>query len=87
MYVGMENYSFDLNLTKLQIFEVLFPTKWVKEVLIPETNKNLDGYDMCYREFLQFVGILLKICTQVGFQRHDFWADDKAGKRNSFKSP
>jgi hypothetical protein len=65
-------------LTKLQLlFEVIFPTAWVEEVLIlPGTNKSLDVF-MAYGEFLQFIGIWLHICTTVGFECRDFWSKPK----------
>ena len=69
------HHSSDLKLTKLQLFEILFPTKWVKEVLIPETNKEL-RQKLVYGEFLQFLGIILKISTQVGFDRFSFWQSE-----------
>ena len=78
----LKNHSSDLKLTKLQIFEILFPTKWVKDVLIPETNKGLRD-EMCYGEFLQFMGILLKISTTVGHDRRSFWSKYSEDTRNT----
>ena len=49
--------------------------KWIKEVLIVETNKGLEMGELYYGEFLQFIGIWLKISTQVGFHDHEFWSE------------
>jgi hypothetical protein len=74
-----------LKLTKLQLFEVLFPIFWVKEVLIPETNKILE-VELKYGEFLQFLGIWLHICTTVGHEQWDFWSKIKVeGRDTPFK--
>ena len=65
-------HSRDLNLSRLQLFEILFPVKWIKELIIPHINDKHD-INLSYGEWLQFVGITLKISTQTGFQRRDFW--------------
>jgi hypothetical protein len=74
----LKNHDQHIILTKLQLlFEVIFPTAWVEEVLIlPGTNKSLDVF-MAYGEFLQFIGIWLHICTTVGFECRDFWSKPK----------
>ena len=77
----LHKHSSEMKLTRLQVFEILFPTKWVKEVLIAETNKHLRT-KLTYAEFLQFLGILLKISTTVGFERRSFWSIDSSTKRN-----
>ena len=73
---SLKHHDRHLKLTKLQLFEVLFPIKWVKECLIPATNKSLgDNHrELDYAEFLRFVGIWMQMCTTVGFERRDFWA-------------
>ena len=73
---SLKHHDRHLRLTKLQLFEILFPMKWVKECLIPATNASLDDSekDLDYSELLQFLGIWMKMCTTVGFERRDFWS-------------
>ena len=40
----------------LQIFEIFFPVGYVKEVMLPDTNKEL-SYPLSYREFLRWLGL------------------------------
>ena len=78
----LKNHERHLKLTKLQIFEILFPTQWVKDVLLPETSKKLSAR-LSYGEYLQFVGMWLLISTTVGFERRDFWAKKKDNDRDT----
>ena len=73
---SLKHHERHLKLTKLQLFEILFPMKWVKETLIPATNEAMgdEEEELTYSEFLQFIGIWMKISTTVGFQRRDFWS-------------
>ncbi len=69
----LKNHSRDLKLTRLQLFEVFFPVKFVKEVLLPELNKKVDK-DVSYGEFLQFLGIWYRVATTAGYNIRDFWS-------------
>ena len=60
--------------TRLQLFELLFPKEYILEVILPETNKSLQGKDVSYGEFLRFLGIWFLMATLQGFQRRDFWS-------------
>ena len=65
-----------IHLSRMQMFELLFPIDFVKNNMIPEMNKKLGdavGKEISYGEFLQFVGIILKISSVIGPDRHDFW--------------
>ena len=76
---SLRHHERHLKLTKLQLFEILFPMKWVKECLIPGTSEALgDGEALGYAEFLQFLGIWMHISTTVGFQRRDFWSSSSS---------
>ena len=59
--------------TRIQLFEHLFPMKYVTEVILPATSKGMEK-DLTYGEFLRFVGIWLLMATIVGPQRRDFWS-------------
>ena len=83
---SLKHHERHLQLTKLQMFEIMFPMKWVKECLIPATNECLDGEEMDYSEFLSFIGAWMKISTTVGFQRRDFWSTPlRNGRDTPFK--
>jgi Transposase IS4 len=65
--------SFDLQ----TLFEHLFPIKWIKEVLIPETNAKLpDGEPLTYGEFLRWLGLWFLMTTTEGCHRKDFWCSN-----------
>lgn len=79
---NIENYNARLKdvapelrelLGKVQLFEMLFPTQYVKETVIPETNKSLDD-PMDYPDFLMFVGIWFLMATIEGCHRRDYWS-------------
>ena len=86
---SLKHHERHLKLTKLQLFEILFPMKWVKECLIPATNESMNDSEneLDYPEFLQFLGIWMKICTTVGFERRDFWSShaNLSGRDTPFK--
>ena len=72
----LRNHSLDLNLSLLQLWEILFPTKWTKDVLIVETNKVLERYSgrpLTYGEWLRWIGIWMQMSTTVGFDQQAFW--------------
>ena len=73
----LHNHECYLQLKMLHIFEIIFLLKWIKEVLIVETNKELEMGELYYGELFKFIRILLKIFTQVGFHRHGFWSERK----------
>ena len=79
---NLKNHNVDLKLTKLQLWEILFPTKWVKEVMLVQMNKKMER-SISYGEWLRFIGIWLEIATTVGFERRKFWADgeNESGSR------
>lgn len=62
----LNNNPSHLKLSKLQLFETLFPTKWLKIVVLVETNKNLQTR-LSYGELLQFIGMWFHIATTAGF--------------------
>ena len=51
--------------------------KQTKEFIIVETGKGMEMGKLYYGEFLQFIGIWLKISTQVGFHCREFWTEKK----------
>jgi Transposase IS4 len=57
------------------MWEHLFPTIWVRTVLLPATNKELnDDNQLTYGEFLRWLGLWFVMATTEGCQRRDFWS-------------
>jgi hypothetical protein len=61
--------------TVLELFEVLFPVSFLKEVVIPETNKHLEG-QLSYGELLRWFGLWFLMATTNGSYRHEFWSSN-----------
>jgi hypothetical protein len=68
----LRNYNNNFDLQSL--FEHFFPTQWVKEVLIKQTNNNLKGSPLTYGEFLKWYGLWLVMATVEGSHRREFWS-------------
>ena len=77
---NLKNHNANLKLKRLQLWEILFPTKWIKDVMLVQINKKLKN-PILYGEWLRFIGILFEIGTTVGFERQKFWSDgdDESG--------
>lgn len=55
------------------IFLKLFPYKWLKDVVLEQTNKRLDR-ELTWGEFLRYVGLwFLMSSVGGGFTKKDFW--------------
>ena len=54
----------------LQIFEIFFPVGYVKEVMLPETNKELSP-PLSYGEFLIWLGLWFLLATTHFDSRRD----------------
>ena len=63
-----------LKLTRLQMFEILFPVDYMKHIMLPKMNVKLSAAPISYGELLQFLSIWLHISTTVGFKRREFWS-------------
>jgi hypothetical protein len=71
-----------MRLSHLQMFEMLFPTTFVKNVMLPAMNAKIRK-QVEYGEFLQYIGIMLKISTTAGHSTRDFWKLDQSGTRET----
>ena len=56
--------------THLQIFEFFFPEAFTKEVVMPQTNKNMmeGGHVIIYGDFLLWIGMWFMTATIQVFQ-------------------
>ena len=61
------------NFNRLQLFELLFVTKYIKEVIIPNINQNITGERVTYGEFLRWLGLWFLISTVIGPSRESFF--------------
>ena len=50
---------------ELELFLMCFPVKYIKDVVIPESNKHLER-DMTMSEFFTFIGCLLFMACHPG---------------------
>ena len=64
----------DTDPSLIDVFKVLFMPKYIKEVLLPQTNINLTSSPLSYGEFLRWIGIWLLIATVIGPERKEFWS-------------
>jgi Transposase IS4 len=55
------------------LFEELFPIKFIKEVILIESNKQLTP-PLTIGEFKRFIGLFFLMSTTEGFFRRDFWS-------------
>ena len=62
--------------SNLQIFEGLFFMSFIKHVILPQTNNNLQAGEkhVQYGQFLRWLGLWMLMGTLIGPQRHEFWA-------------
>ena len=65
-------HSHELNLVEL--FLHLFPKEYLKEVMVEETNKTLDGGKLTLGELLRWFGIWFRMATTYFENRRDFWS-------------
>ena len=68
--VPVDQYTGDKN---LQLFEILFPKKWMIEVVVPKTREKLD-YPLTYGKLLRWIGLWLLMSTVDGSDRQSFWS-------------
>jgi Transposase IS4 len=57
----------------VDVFEQLFPKRFLVDVILVETNKHLKLGSLSYGEFLQWIGLWFLMATIQGPSRHDYW--------------
>ena len=63
------------NFTRIQLFELLFVSKYVKDVIIININKNIIGDRVTYGEFLRWLGLWFLMSTVIGPSRDSFFVN------------
>ena len=66
---SLKTKSYDI----IDLFESLFPIEYLKETIIPETNKVLSN-PTSYGEILRWIGLWYLMATTSGSKLHDFWS-------------
>ena len=61
-------------ITYLKMFLIALPVTYLKETVINETNKNLEGDPLTWGEFLRWLGLWLFMSTVAGFGRREFFS-------------
>ena len=71
-----EIHSVPCNQVIAKLFYTLFPMKYLEEVILENTNKNLpiDQKEISLGELVRFVGIWFFLSTVAGFPRRDFFS-------------
>ena len=60
-------------MTRLQLLELFFITDYIKQVILVQINKNINGEIVTYGEFLRWLGIWFLIASVVGPKRDSFF--------------
>ncbi len=59
------------------LFCLAFPESFIIEVLIPQTNKNIEGEELTLSEFYVWLGVNFSIGCYKGIaDRQDWWSTD-----------
>ena len=61
------------NFSRVELFELLFITDYIKKVILININENITGDRVTYGEFLRWLGIWFLICTVIGPSRESFF--------------
>ena len=64
-------------MTELSLFTMSFPEKWVKDVLIPATNKETSGEEITLKEFYMYLGYHLFMARIEGISGRRLWWSPK----------
>ena len=59
----------------LQLFEILFPKKWILETVIPSTNNQLGEELLSYGELLRWIGLWILMPMVDGSLCQSFWSN------------
>ena len=62
---------------ELALFRMCFPEKWVRETLIPATNKEIEGDPLSLSEFYVFLGCHFFMACFEGISNRRLWWSTK----------
>ncbi|KAL7460318.1 hypothetical protein ACHAXS_001694, partial [Conticribra weissflogii] len=65
------------DMDEFSLFRLAFPESFIIEVLIPQTNKNIEGEELTLSEFYVWLGVNFLIgCCEGIVDRRDWWSTD-----------
>ena len=59
----------------LQLFEILFPKKWILETVVPSTNNQLGEEPLSYGELMSWIGLWILMSMVDGSDCRGFWSN------------
>ena len=65
------------NMTTILIFRLLFPFQYLERVILPVTNKFIEGKKATIGELLRFIGLWFYMASFQGFSRSKFWSQEE----------
>ena len=68
----MSNISILNGVSILTMFLTFLPKKFIEDVVLAETNNQLQGEKVEIGEFLRFLGLWFFMATVSGFSRREF---------------
>lgn len=74
-----KNYSWEVisKMDELAQFRMCFPEKYARDVLIPATNKNIEGDPLCLSEFYVWLGCHFYMACFEGISDRKMWWSSK----------
>ena len=70
----LKNFPEGVKPTPLYVWELLFPKQYVQDIMIPETNKTINGGPLTYPEYIKWVGLWFMMATTYTNNRRNFWS-------------
>lgn len=61
-------------LSILAFFKLLFPMRWMEDVLLANINKNIAGPRVSLGEYFRWLGLWCCMATFKGYSRHEYWS-------------
>jgi hypothetical protein len=70
----LSSFPTQLKPTVFQLFDLFFPSEFLKDIVLFIINLNIEGKSLTYGELLRWIGIWFLMATTQGTKRHDFWS-------------
>ena len=70
----LSSFPTQLKPTVFQLFELFFPSEFLKDNVLFIINLKIEGKSVTYGELLRWIGIWFLMATTQGTKRHDFWS-------------
>ena len=70
----LSSFPTQLKPTVFQLFELFFPSEFLKDNVLFFINLKIEGKSVTYGELLRWIGIWFLMATTQGTKQHDFWS-------------